>query len=250
MLNKSLFTPLNVEINELSDSQILVCRDRSGNRRVECFLVRNNVTLSNVVEQGEWVGVRVMEGEGEGKSLTFKSPLPPPGLEGSTRELVDIEVLMIGDLKFFMILMGREGCASYRCPWCTWSKSSKFDSNSEEWTYNALCKKHLMITTSKPVSKKGGGSRQWKPEERQGVVSKPLLKVPVLNYIPSLLHISLGLSLDVWKAVEDYCKEYIQDLPEDIAKLYKAVRVAEKKEEKMDKLMMDWEKHNNASYLD
>jgi hypothetical protein len=101
---------------------------------------------------------------------------------------IPLRVYMVGDLAWVNDVLGKRNMSGYWCPYCKINKkrrSTATHAKAELWSINSL-QEHLQYVEN-------GIGRRKTAQEIMGVVSAPLLPIPLANLIPPVLHMELGL---------------------------------------------------------
>jgi len=139
-----------------------------------------------------------------------------------TSEVVDAEPFMIGDLKYYSQMLGKEDFDSSWCCHCQlkyaeWQGLN--DAVGAPWTLDLLRAQH--VANERPPKATGVAMK--------GVREIPLFDIPVENYIWPILHTLIGIGNNILAYLVDYADNFIQLLPSQQVRLKKDVKILDKK---------------------
>ena len=118
----------------------------------------------------------------------------------------DVTPFMVGDLKFYSQMLGKEDfdsswCCHCRLKYAQWQGLS--DVPGELWTLQAIKKQH----------DDNEGTPKTKGPAMMGVREYPHFDIPVENYIWPILHTLIGIGNNILTFVTEYADNHIQLLP-------------------------------------
>lgn len=117
-------------------------------------------------------------------------------------------MFLIADPKFICALLGHMGATALNlCPFC---KISNIPLKlAEHWEYNITYPDQMMeeYNIAARTARSSDLTRTRLSELSMSVCDSPLFDIPVGNICPPLLHIVLGLGIDLYKLLEEKCRE-------------------------------------------
>ena len=124
-----------------------------------------------------------------------------------TKTICDVSTrdLIVGDLKYYAQLLGRENMSSYWCMWCNlhpqeWSKSGK-NIPAVPWTIQSL-KAHFDKVVLENLKE---------PRDISGVVMYPVWDIiEPSHYVVPILHIEIGLVNNVMDNFYDWVEDHVE----------------------------------------
>ena len=127
----------------------------------------------------------------------------------NTKKICDVstQVLVVGDLKYYAQLLGRENMSSYWCMWCTlpkpeWNNKSTPVSQAALWTIESL-KAHCDKVVVEKLKE---------PRDISGVVMYPVWDfIEPSHYVVPILHIEIGLVNNAIDNFYDWVEDHIED---------------------------------------
>ena len=124
----------------------------------------------------------------------------------------EIRLFVVGDLKFYAQMLGRDNMSGSWCMWCRmaptqWNKEDGIPlQDEEEWTIETLKAPKVLLSEG----------RLKKPIEIRGVVDFPLWDfIPVSHYIYPVLHGEIGLVNNALDAFYDILDDNIEVLTDE-----------------------------------
>ena len=136
--------------------------------------------------------------------------------------VMDVVPYMVGDLKFFSQMLGKEDFDSAWCCICR-LKYAELQGLSnvkgELWTLDAIKKKH--DDNECPPKTKGAAM--------MGVREYPYFDIPVENYIWPILHTLIGIGNNILTFLTDYADNNVQLLPTRQIRLKEEIKELDKK---------------------
>ena len=124
----------------------------------------------------------------------------------------EIRLFVVGDLKFYAQMLGRDNMSGSWCMWCRmapsqWNKEDGIPlQDEEEWTIETLKAQKVLLSEG----------RLKKPIEIRGVVDFPLWDfIPVSHYIYPVLHGEIGLVNNALDAFYDILDDNIEVLTDE-----------------------------------
>ena len=119
-------------------------------------------------------------------------------------------LFICGDLAFYAVAMGRDGCSGSRCPWCDLTHSQFCDPNSDPMMEGEPLTYEKLLTFEQ---------RRLDPDnelDTGGLKCQPMLEEDNCQYINPILHYSLGLTNKLHNAVIDFLDDKVEIiLPEE-----------------------------------
>ena len=112
---------------------------------------------------------------------------------------------MVGDLKFFSQMLGKEGFNS------NWGSHCQLNRN--EWAVG--CEFTIVESTLESIRLLAAESTDATGVDRKGVREDPYFNIPVANYIWPILHIKLGHGNAIVKFLLDYADKAVQQVPQE-----------------------------------
>jgi hypothetical protein len=115
---------------------------------------------------------------------------------------ISIVPIMVGDYKFYLQMLGKEGYDSHWCPHCKlirtdWQAGCNYV--IENWELETIKAQHQsnIATKAEGIAMKG-------------VKEDPYFEIPVSNYIPGMLHLKLGEVNKVVDYINDFADRKVQ----------------------------------------
>ena len=116
----------------------------------------------------------------------------------------DFTLFICGDLAWYALAMGRNGCSGSRCPYCI-LKISEFQMEDKDCLPLTLEKlNQCSIAYHDPDDK----------SDTLGVRYRPMVQEENMNYILPCLHVKIGLTNKILQSFLDFIDRYIEALPE------------------------------------
>ncbi|CAB9506144.1 hypothetical protein SEMRO_255_G100510.1 [Seminavis robusta] len=129
---------------------------------------------------------------------------------------VDVELFMVGDLKFQLMVEGRVGsghwCARCKLGKTEWSNAESCIACGEAWTWEKIAAQKQSAARIQQQKK-----RQPKPNETRGCVQPPIFDaIPVQNYLTPVLH-DVDLFTNTVKSLFDSYVDYrLENRPKEV----------------------------------
>ena len=162
---------------------------RGINRIVDCKV---QFVLNEDGEEGEqWSCSLICEGDADYNT--------------NSDTIHDVQAFMVGDLKFFSQMLGKEGFDSNWCSHC--------QLNRNEWEVG--CEFTIVESTLESIRLLAAESTDATGVDRKGVREDPYFNISVANYIWPILHIKLGHGNAIVKFLLDYADKAVQQVPQE-----------------------------------
>ena len=112
-------------------------------------------------------------------------------------------LFICGDLAWYALAMGRDGCSGCRCPYCTLTLKEFQDKDKEGLPLTLEQLNQLALAYHDPDD----------DTDTQGVKYKPMVQVPLMHFIAPLLHINIGMTNKILASLLCFIDKYIEHLP-------------------------------------
>jgi hypothetical protein len=126
--------------------------------------------------------------------------------------VAELHLFVVGDLKFYAQMLGRDNMSGSWCMWCKrapnqWNTQDNVPLEyQQEWTIDSLKAQKVLLSEG----------RLKKPVKSRGVVDFPLWDfIPVSHYIYPVLHGEIGLVNNVLDALYDILDDNVEVLSDE-----------------------------------
>ena len=135
-------------------------------------------------------------------------------------EKFDMELFLIGDLKFLFMVLGRSGFCGNWCLYCMLKKSEWIKQHQEKDSIHCEARswtiEELLATSLTNQQADGQVDEDFEETFSKGVRDAPLWDfIPIKNVIPPTLHILLGLGNDIVSKLTEWLDNRIEKLSPD-----------------------------------